>query len=164
MRRTDHPGRRAHTETIEQASIVFDVGIAGGQQFLAVENRVCTGEKRERLQLISHLFATRRQSDCGARHQDSRHRDSPNEIERIDRRLISQRRAGYSDELVDGDAFWVLFEIGKHLQHAGAITHGFTHADDATTAHIHPRFTHRFQRFEAILEIARSNDLVVVLG
>src|SRR5450755_2506721 len=46
----------------KQLPIALDVRIAGGEEFLAVENRVRAGEKAQRLQLVTHAAAAGREA------------------------------------------------------------------------------------------------------
>src|ERR1700691_5321968 len=55
-------GRRRKSETYEQSAVACHVGVAGGEQLLAVEDGVGAGEEAQRLQLVAHRLAPRRQT------------------------------------------------------------------------------------------------------
>ena len=52
---------RPQAEAREQRLVALDVGVAGGQQLLAVEDRIGAGQEAQRLQLVAHLGAAGRQ-------------------------------------------------------------------------------------------------------
>jgi hypothetical protein len=92
-------------ELVEERAIGVDVGVAGGEQALAVEDRVRAGEVAKRLHCIAELAAPRRKADHRARHHDPRHGDRAHELERIERRVAPQlrvqRRALDLHEVID---------------------------------------------------------------
>ena len=75
--------QRFDSETREQGAIARDIGIARGQQLLAVKNGVRAGQEAQRLQLIGHRFTAGRQAYECFWHHDAGYRDRAYEIERI---------------------------------------------------------------------------------
>jgi hypothetical protein len=49
------PGK--HTQARKQGAIRFYVRVTSSEQFFAVKNRIGTGQKAKRLQLLAHLLA-----------------------------------------------------------------------------------------------------------
>ena len=82
---------RSMPSRVEQRAIARDVRVAGGQQLLAVEDRIRAGEETQRLQLVAHDFASGRQAHRGLGHHDARDGDRAHEVERID--VLSVPRA-----------------------------------------------------------------------
>ncbi len=80
------------------------VRVAGGQQLLTVEYRVRSRQEAEGLQLVAHLAAARRQTNMRVRHENAGRGNRPDEVERVQRRGVRQRRAGYPDQQIDGHA------------------------------------------------------------
>src|SRR5262249_31018032 len=93
LRLGTHRGLGDESEAREQARVALDVGVAGGEQLLAVEDRVRAGEEAERLQLVAHRLAPGREPYVRARHEEARDGDGAHEIEGIDVRDLRERRA-----------------------------------------------------------------------
>ena len=58
----------------------------------------------------------------------------------------------------------MLGQVRERLQQAGALLARLAHADDAAAAGLQPGAAHVRQRVEAVLVLARVDDLAVELG
>ena len=129
---------------------------------IAKEDRVRSGEKAKRLQLVAHRGASRRQPHHGSRHHDAGKRDGPHEL-RWDRGLcVLKRRARNGDQEIDRNAFRVLGQVRERDQHVHAVAFAFAHADDAAAADLDARRTHMIERVEPLGEGPRSDDLAII--
>src|SRR4029077_12767677 len=76
---------RVNAELVEQGAIARGFGIAGGEELVAVEDRIRAGEEAQRLHCFGHVRApggepheTRRHGDAGA--GDGAHELAPIEL------------------------------------------------------------------------------------
>ena len=99
----------------EQRAIGVDVGIAGREQAVAVEDRVRAGEEAQRLHRVAELAAARGQPHHRLRHRDARDRDRAHELERIERgfavQRVVQRRAFDLHQVVDRHRLRIRIEV-----------------------------------------------------
>src|SRR5262245_39727425 len=63
----------------EQRAVIFESWICRGQQFVAKENGIRTGEETKKLSFLSHRFAAGAQTNHRLRHENSRGRDHSRE-------------------------------------------------------------------------------------
>ena len=154
---------RPQSEACEQRLIPLRVRIARGQQFLAVEDRVGTRQEAQRLQLVAHLLASRRETHHRLRHQHARDRDGAHEFERIERLRAVQRGAFHLHQAIDRHRIRVRRQVGQGAQEARALAPGLAQADDAAAAGLHAGIAHVFERVQAVLDLAGVDDRVVEL-
>ncbi|KAK4009560.1 hypothetical protein OUZ56_018694 [Daphnia magna] len=137
--------------------------VGGGQQALAVEDRIGASEEAQRLGFVAHLGAAGRQPHVALRHQDASHGDGAHEIQRIERRRIGQRRALDRDQFVDRHRFRMLRQIGQRAQEFDPVGLRLAHADDAAAADLDAGVADVGQRFQAVLVGTGRDDLAVEL-
>ena len=53
------------TQAPEQVAVGVEIGVAGGQELVAVEDRIRTGEIAQHLRRVTELAAARRQTHHG---------------------------------------------------------------------------------------------------
>ena len=109
----------------------------------------------------------------GLRHQDARDGQHADEIERVDILGVFQRGAGHFHQHVDRHGFRMLWQVRQLDQQIGAVVQGFTHAQNAAGADLHPRITHVRQGLQTLavgaggddagVEIRRCVEVVVVV-
>jgi hypothetical protein len=75
-----------------------------------------------------------------------------------------QRRAGDLHQTVDRHRLRMFGQIRERLQQPGAFVAGFAETDDAATAGLQSGRAHVGEGVESILEVARVDDLAVMLG
>ncbi len=138
-------------------------GIWRGEQAVAVEDRIGTGQEAQCLHGITHVGAARGKSDVRLRHQQPCRRNHAHEVERVEFRQAVQRCARHLHQLVDRHALRMLLQSCKRVQQRDAIGFGFTHAEDAATADVESGITDGLQCIEAILVGAGRDDLAVEL-
>ena len=155
--------QRMQVEPAEQCAVVFHVRVAGGQQLLAVEDRIGAGEEAQRLHRVVHLLAAGRQPHHRGRHQQPCDRDGAHELERIQRLGAVERGAFDLHQLVDRHRLRMLGQRGQGLQQAGALVARFAHADDAAATGLHAGMAHVLQRVEPVLVLAGVDHLAVDL-
>src|SRR5690606_37113976 len=72
------------SEFFQECEIRLRLGIARGEEFVAVENGIGTREKAEGLELLAHLFASGREADFRLGKGDAGERDHADDLEGID--------------------------------------------------------------------------------
>ena len=130
------PGRRQHRE------VGLAVGVAGGEQTVAVEDRVGAGEEAEHLSLAAEGAAPGREAHHRAWHENARRRDHAHELEGIDRRRALRAGFRHRDQRVHRHALGMLGQACELDQHRAAIVDRLAHADDAARAHRDARGAH----------------------
>ena len=75
-----------------------------------------------------------------------------------------QRRALDLHQVVDRHRFRIGIEVGELRDQPGALRARLAHADDAAAADVHAGVAHALERVEAVLVVARGDDLAVELG
>ncbi len=122
----------------EQRAVGVDVGVAGRQQLVAVEDRVRAGEEAQRLDGVAQLAPARRQPHHGLRHRDPRDGDRAHEIERVERggaaEPVVERRAFDLHQLVDRHRLRIRVHVRELRDQPGALRRGLAHPDDAAAA------------------------------
>ena len=156
-------GFRLDAQALEQLHVLVGLRVGGGQQLLAIEDRVGAGQEGQGLHLLVHLLAAGGQAHVGFGHHDARHGEHADEVERIDVLLLGQRRALHLDQHVDRHAFRMLRQVGQLDQQAGAVVQRFAHAEDAARADLHPRLAHVGQGLQALGIGAGGDDVAVEL-
>src|SRR5471032_4983 len=72
-RRIQHRAARAQAQFAQQRAVVLGLRVLGGQQLVAVEDRVGAGQEAHRLHRLAHLAAAGRQAHARLRHRDAGH-------------------------------------------------------------------------------------------
>ena len=150
-------------QTIEQAHVLLGLRIRGGQQAVAVEDRVGAGEEGQGLGLLVHLFAASGQAYVGFRHHDPRDRQGANEVEGIDVLFVLQRCALDLDQHVDRHALGVLGQVCQLDQQASAVLYRLAHTENTAGADLHARVADVGQGLEPVTEGTGRNDIAVEL-
>ena len=142
----------------------FDIGIAGGQELVAVENRIRAREETQRLDRVAELAPTGRESHHRPRHGDPRDRNGAHELEWIDRLGAVERRALDLHQVVDRNRLRIRIEIGELRDQARALRGSLPHADDSAATDFHSGDANPVERFETVAIVAGGDDLAVELG
>ncbi len=142
-------------DLIKQHTITSFTWQRCGEKLVTYEDRVCASQQAHRLQFLTHLIAPRRQSNIRRWEDDTCNSDPTHEIEAVDGRRVTKRRAGYRHELIDRDRFWMRREFGQFDDQVGAIFLAFTHAQDGAATHLHAGAADVSQCVEPILISAR---------
>src|SRR5688572_172222 len=74
-------------ELAEQRDVGVGGRVVGGEQFVAVKDRVRAGEETKSLAFAGNAGATGGEPDSRSRKRDARDRDQPDELKYIDGRL-----------------------------------------------------------------------------
>ncbi|MPL79159.1 hypothetical protein SDC9_25034 [bioreactor metagenome] len=152
-------------EPSEQVPILPRRRIAGGQQLVAHEDRICARKEAERLQLVAHLRAPGRQPHDRGRHQDAGQRHDPHQREGIDRPCAALHRNALDlVPQVHRHAVGVRRQGGQRHQQGDAVFLGLSHAEDAAAADLDAASAHLLDGLEAILHRPRAGDPRVVGG
>ena len=124
-------------ELREQRAVRARLRIAGGEELVAVEDRVRAGEEAQRLHRLGHLAAAPRRAARGSLGMVMRaHGDGAHELGPVERGSApSQRRALHLHELVDRHRFGLRVEARELRDQPGALRARLAHADDAAAAH-----------------------------
>ncbi len=148
----------------KQRAVALCLGVAGGQQLVAVENRVGTGQKGKRLGGFAHLLAACREAHMALGHHDARHGNGADERQRVQVLRVFQRGARYLYQHVDRHRLRMRGEPGQLLQQRAAILGAFAHAENTARTHLHTGVAHGGQSFQAVAIGARGDDFAVVVG
>lgn len=151
------------TELAEEFQVLVGAGISGGEEFVAVEDGVGSGEVGEGLGFAAQVRAAGAEAHLGLRHGDARDGDHADEGEGIDDFVVAQRRAFDGHEGVDRDAFGLRIEVGDDLQHFQAVVDGLAEAEDAAAADGHAGVLRVADGAQAVLEGVRADDVRVML-
>ena len=157
------PLLRPDTKLAEQLHIRIRFRVGRGQQLLAVENRVSTRHKTQRLHLLIHLLPPGGQAHMGGRHHDPGHRDNPNKLEGVQVVYILQWRALHFHQHIHRHTLRMLGQIRELNQQPYPVVFVFAHTHNAATAHLHAGLAHVIQGIQAILVGSGGDDVVVVL-
>src|SRR3546814_7986100 len=104
-------------------------------------------------------------SDLAGRHNDPRHRNSPDKLNLVDfskRRIgqhIAQHGALHRHQRVDRNAFRVRRKRRECMQEADTILPRFAHPDYAAATDVDSGTADIVQRIEPILECSRGDDI-----
>ena len=148
----------------KQLPVDLDVGIAGRQELVAVEDRIRSREEAQRLDAVAQLAPARGEPHHRPRHRDSRDGDGAHELERVDRFGAIQRRAFDLYQVIDRHRLGIRIEVGELRDQARALRARFPHADDPAAADMEPGVANALERFQTIAIGARGDDLAVELG
>ena len=152
-------GRARFRPSVEQGAVLRGFRVAGGQQPVAVEDRIGAGQEAQRLHRLAHLLAAGRQAHLRLRHGDARDRDGAHELERVERLDAVQRRAFDLHQVVDRhrlrirDRGWPAARSGRRA--ARAISPMPTMPPQQT---LMPASRTCAQRVEAVLVVAGGDD------
>nr|GEU28319.1 conserved hypothetical protein [Tanacetum cinerariifolium] len=163
-RRVEHGAARFQAQLGQQFAVVVRFRVVGGEQLVAVKNRIGAGQEAHRLHRFAHLAPARRQAHARFRHGDAGDCNGAHEFERIERIDAIQRRAFHLHQVVDRHRFRVRIQVGQLGDQARALQARFAHAHDAAAAHLEARFAHVAERIEAVLVFAGGDHVVVKLG
>jgi len=153
----------AETEGGEEVEVLFDGRVRGGEEFVAVENGVRTGEEAEGLGFIGEAGAAGTETDFGFGEKQPGDGDHPDEVEGLDGVLGGEGGAGHWHEGVDRDAFGRGIELGEREEHFQAVIDGFSKAEDTAAADCHPGALDCAEGVEAILEGVGGDDLRIIV-
>ena len=148
---------------MEHRRVVLGLRIRSGEQFFADEERIGAGHKAKRDRFARKRTAPGAQANHRRGHQDARRGDRAHENQRVERLLMFQRSSLDAHQHIDGHAFRMRIERGKLVQQADAIVLGFAHADNSAAADRDSRFSHRREGAQAVVVVARGDDLAVKL-
>ena len=151
----------------EQRAIGVDVRIAGGEQLVAVEDRIGAGEETQRLHRLAHLAPAGGQAHHRLRHRDARHGDRAHELERIERASPCTACSGVPStctRLLIGTDSGYGSRFASCAISPARCARDLAHADDAAAADVHAGVAHALERVEPVLVVARGDDLAVELG
>jgi len=151
-------------ELIEEAEVVGHGGVGGGEEFVAVEDGVGTGEEAEGLGFVGELGAAGGEADAGLGDGDAGDGDHAGHIEGGDGVLAGEGGAGHGHEGVDGDAFGGWVELGDDLDHFEAVLGVFAEAEDAAAADRHTGVLDVADGAEAVVEGVGGDDVGVIFG
>ena len=155
---------RGHAEFVDEGEVFFDGGVFGGEEFVAVEDGVGSGEKAEGLGFFGELGAAGGEADFGLGDSDAGDGNHTNEVENSDGFISFQWSAGHGHEGVDGNALGLWVEPGDDLDHFEAILDGFAEAEDAAAADGHAGVLDVADGIEAILKGVGGDNVGVVFG
>ena len=139
-------------------------GVFGGQQLVAVEQRVGTGEEAQCLGLVVHGLASGGEAYIAGGHQDPCYRDGADKFEDVQIGAVAQRRARYLDQQIDRHTARMFRQIGQFLQHRGTVTARFAHTEDTAAADIDTGLADLVDGLDAVGKFAGGYHLVVILG
>ena len=167
-------GLGGETELGDEVEVFFDGGVRGGEQLVAVEDRIGTGEEAHRLRFLGESGATGGEADFAFGDRDAGDRNHADEVEDVDALVLGHGRAGHGHELVDGDGLGGRVEGGDDLNHLETVFGGFAEAEDAAATDRHAGVLHVADGFESVVvgvsgddlgvELARGVDIVIVGG
>jgi len=86
----------------EQRVVLIHPGVAGGEELLAIEDRIGAGDEAQDLRLARQKRAPRGQAHARLRHNDSRRRDHAHKVERVERGLMRERRSSTATSVLIG--------------------------------------------------------------
>jgi autotransporter-associated beta strand protein len=153
-----------HAEFGHEGAVAVFAVVFLGEELVAGEDGVGAGEKAERLGLIGHFHAARRESDVGGGQDDAGGGDHADEFDGVDGGLVGERGAFDALKGVDGDGLGVGVLVGELLEEAAAIVEGFAHADDAAATDGNAGAADVFDGAEAVVVGAGGDDLAVEFG
>ncbi|MNM42786.1 hypothetical protein D3C81_536320 [compost metagenome] len=96
-------------------------------------------------------------------HQNPRHREHADKVERVDLLGVFQRRTGDFYQHVNRNRFRVLRQVGQLDQQTGAVVQRLAHAQDAARADLHPGVTYVRQSLQALAVRTGGDDAAVEL-
>ncbi len=144
--------------------VFFDGGVVGGEEFVAVEDGVGTGEEAKGLCFVGEAGAASGEADFCFGDGDAGDGDHADEVEGIDLWIFGEGCAGHGHEGVDGDGFRLGIEVGDDFEEAEAVGDGFAEAEDTAAAHGHASVLDVFDGAEAVFVGVCGDDVGVVLG
>ncbi len=151
-------------EVAEEFHVLVGARIGGGEEFVAVEDGVGTGEVGEGLGFTAQVCAAGAEAHFGLRHGDAGYGDHADEREGIDDFVVAERCAFDGHEGVDRNAFGLRIEVGDDLQHFQTVVDGLAEAKDAAAADGHAGVLRVADGAQAVLEGVGADDVRVMLG
>lgn len=112
---------RVNAEFVEQVTVAVLIGVVGGQEFVAVEDAVRTGEEAPGLRFVAHAFASGGETHVRGGHEDAGDGDGADELDRIERGDVRHRRAGDAHQHVERHRFRRARQVGQRGQKRGAV-------------------------------------------
>src|SRR5262245_3693330 len=152
---------QVHAELVEKASIGICLRIWCGEKRIPHEDRVCACHEAQCLRLLRQSKTAGTQAYHRGRHQNASRGDGSDELERVNGRLVCQRRSFNPDEHVDGDAFRVGSLHRKLPKQPVTLLAALTHSNDSTTTDRDPCVAYARQSVESLLVSARRDDFAV---
>mmetsp|Transcript_34794 Transcript_34794/g.88138 ORF Transcript_34794/g.88138 Transcript_34794/m.88138 type:complete len:329 (+) Transcript_34794:387-1373(+) len=157
-------GARLQAQVLKHDHVLVAVVVLGGEQLVAVKDRVGARQERERLVALRQVEAARAQAHHRLGHDHARGGDAAHQVQPAGRLLALQGGALDGHQAVDGHRLWVRGQCGQLVDETHAVLRPLAQPDDAARAHADARLAHRLQRVEPVLVLAAGGHLAVELG